>query len=113
MGRSPEAVTSNGFVPGNVPVEPGGNRDRCDHVRPDQPGNPLLPGRAGCFGHSAPSLVCFELKNCTTEYTEWLFSRKELHRENRAVSPSIAVTSSVSIYSVISWSFPSPSRITK
>src|SRR5579859_605759 len=63
MGRSPEAVAANGFMPGNVPVKPGGNTNGCNHVGPDQPGYgfrarqtcwPAYAGRSSNSAHDAP-----------------------------------------------------------
>ena len=43
VGRSPEAVTANGFMPGNVPIKPRGNAHGSNHVGPDQPWHGFRP----------------------------------------------------------------------
>src|SRR5579864_93862 len=47
MGWGPKTVTANGFMPGNVPVKPGGNTHGGNHVGPDQPRYGLRAGRDG------------------------------------------------------------------
>src|SRR5689334_14216677 len=75
VGRRPEAIAANGFMPGNVPVKPGGNTNGCNHVGPDQPGRALRPGRGGCLSHTRPQRI-LNGKKCYTEYTEWPFILK-------------------------------------